>query len=233
MSDLLYFSEHTLQEIALVIMAIVYTLRIRWLFHFKGGRERQAPTGAADTNPRKGFIYSWAAVAMPWTMESTRTKKIFYAQFIIFHIGVTLAILLSFIIPYAPSLLANNPILVFIIKVFVGTACLIGVWRLIRRISNVYVRAISSPDDYFSIILLTVWFAFAFFAAPNQYQQGEGILITYFILTAFFLIYVPFSKISHYLYYPFSRYWFGKSMGRRGVYPIRRVVKKGGVEYGK
>jgi len=51
---------------------------------------------------------------------------------------------------------------------------------------------------------------------------GEGILLAYFLLTAFFLVYVPFSKISHYLYYPFTRYYFGKSMGRRGVYPIER-----------
>jgi nitrate reductase gamma subunit len=233
MSELLHFTEHTLQEVALVIMAIVYTLRIRWLFSFKGGRERQASTGSTDTNPRKGIIYSWAAVAMPWTMESTRTKKFFYTQFVIFHIGVTLAILLSFIIPYAPSLLADYPIVVTIFQVFIGAACIIGCYRLVRRITNVYVRAISSPDDYFSVILLTVWFAFAFFAVPNQYQQGEGVLIAYFIITAFFLIYVPFSKISHYLYYPFSRYWFGKSMGHRGVYPIRHDVKKGGVEYGK
>ena len=33
---------------------------------------------------------------------------------------------------------------------------------------------------------------------------------------------MPFSKISHYLYYPFTRYYFGKSMGRRGVYPMER-----------
>ena len=233
MSELLHFSEHTLQEAALVIMAIVYSLRIRWLFSFKGGRERQAQTGASDTTPRKGIIYSWAAVAMPWTMESTRTKAFFYTQFIIFHIGVTLAILLSFIIPYAPSLLTDYTIVITIFQIFIGAAFVVGCMRLYRRITNVYVKAISSPDDYFSVILLTVWFAFAFFAVPNQYQQGEGILITYFIRTAFFLIYVPFSKISHYLYYPFARYWFGKSMGRRGVYPIRRVVKKGGVEYGK
>ena len=233
MSELLHFSEHILQEAALVIMAIVYSLRIRWLFSFKGGRERQAPTGAPDTTRRKGIIYSWASVAMPWTMESTRTKAFFYTQFIIFHIGVTLAILLSFIIPYAPSLLADNIILITILQVLIGAAFFVGCYRLIRRMTNVYVRAISSPDDYFSVILLTVWFAFAFFAVPNNYQQGEGVLITYFFLTAFFLIYVPFSKISHYLYYPFARYWFGKSMGHRGVYPIRRVVKKAGVEYGK
>ena len=222
MSDFLYFSEHTLQEIALVFMAIVYSLRLRWLFKFKGGKERQAPTGAADTTPRKGIIYSWGIVGMPWVMESTRKKLFFYSQFVVFHIGVTLAIILSFVIPYAPELLNSHPAIVPALQTFIGLSFLIGVGRIIRRITNIYVRAISSPDDYFSITLLTVWFFFAFFAVPNNYQQGEGILLTYFIMTAFFLMYVPFSKISHYLYYPFMRFWIGKSFGRRGTYPIRR-----------
>ena len=65
MSELLHFSEHQLQEGALLFMAIVYTLRVRWLLRFKAGKERQAATGLGDTNPRKGFIYSWANVAMP------------------------------------------------------------------------------------------------------------------------------------------------------------------------
>jgi nitrate reductase gamma subunit len=233
MSELLHFAEHTLQEVALLIMAVVYTLRLRWLFKFKGGRERQAPTGSPDTTPRKGIFYSLAVIGMPWTMESTRTKAFFYVQFIIFHIGVTLAILLSFIIPYAPSFLNSYSFIIPTFQVLIGAAFIVGCVRLVRRMTSVYVRSISSPDDYFSLILLTVWFAFTFFAVPNQYDQGEGMLLTYFFLTAFFLIYVPFSKISHYLYYPFARYWFGKTMGYRGVYPIRHSAKKGGVEYGK
>lgn len=231
MSDLLHFSEHTLQEVAIVFMIIIYSLRVRWLFKFKGGMERQAPTGAADTTKKRGILYSWAVIGMPWTMESTRKKPFFYAQFVIFHLGVTMAILLSFIIPYAPSFLQAHPLIIPVFQVFIGGAFLVGIYRIIRRVSSVYIRAISSPDDYFSLILLTVWFGFAFFAVPNDYSQGEGVLITYFILTAFFLMYVPFSKISHYLYYPFSRYWFGKSMGHRGVYPMIRS-RKGGVEYG-
>ena len=51
---------------------------------------------------------------------------------------------------------------------------------------------------------------------------GEGRLVAFFVLTAFFLVYVPFSKISHYLYYPFTRYYLGKTMGYRGVYPVQR-----------
>lgn len=227
MNPLLHFAEHTLQEIALLTMAIVYILRVRWIFSFKGGRDRQAQTGLPDTSPRKGIIYSWAAVAMPWAMESMRNKKFFYIQFVIFHIGVTLSILLSFIIPYVPAILINYSFLITILQIFIGAAFIVGCIRIIRRIKDPYIRTISTPDDYFSLILLTVWFAFAFFAAPNNLASGEEILLIYFFLTAFFLIYVPFSKISHYLYYPFSRYWFGKTMGHRGVYPIRHVPNKG------
>jgi nitrate reductase gamma subunit len=91
-----------------------------------------------------------------------------------------------------------------------------------RRIGSPHMRAISSPDDYFSLALLTVWLFFAVLAAPNDTSQGQWAVLTFFLMTAFFLAYVPFSKISHYLYYPFTRYYFGKSMGRRGVYPVRR-----------
>ncbi len=220
MSEFLHFSEHTLQEAALLVMAVVYTLRIRWFLKFKAGKERQAPTGSIDTTKLKGIIYSWANIFMPWAMESTRKKFFNYLQFVFFHIGVVIAISLSFVIPYLPGLLEVKGV-VTLVQVFTGLACLIGVTRFIRRISNVYMKALSTPDDYFSLLLLTFWFFFAALAAPNDISKGEGVMLTYFIMTAFFLLYVPFSKISHYLYYPFTRYYFGKSMGHRGVYPLQ------------
>ena len=111
------------------------------------------------------------------------------------------------------------------IQILCGAACFIGVTRMIRRIADPYMRAISTPDDYFSLALLTVWFFFATLAAPNDISGGEGIMLTYFWMTAFFLIYVPFSKIGHYLYYPFARYWLGKTMGHLGVFPLLRGAK--------
>jgi nitrate reductase gamma subunit len=222
MSDLLYFSEHTLQEVALGVMAVVYILRVRWLLKFKAGKERQAATGAVNTTRRKGIIYSWASIAMPWAMESARTRFFIYLQFVVFHLGVVAAIGLSFVIPYAPHWL--TPPVVLVIQIMCAAACLVGVTRIFRRYGNKYMRAISSPDDHFSLMLLTVWFFFAFLSVPNSTVNGEWHLLTYFILTAFFLLYVPFSKISHYLYYPFTRYYLGKTMGHRGVYPIKRSV---------
>lgn len=216
-------SEHTLQEVALVFMAVVYTVRIIWYFRFKAGGERQAPTGSPTTTPAKGILYSWANIAMPWAMESTRKRFLLYIQFVIFHVGVAAAIALSFVIPYGSGLLEST-LLVCLFQVVIGAAFVVGMIRIIRRVGSPYMRAISSPDDYFSLALLTVWFLFAALAASNPHQtvSGKWVLLGFFVLTALFLVYVPFSKISHYLYYPFTRYYFGKSMGYRGVYPVQR-----------
>ncbi len=228
MSDLLYFSEHSLQEAALLIMGVVYALRIAWLLSFKASRDRQARTGLPGTGPRRGILYSWMNIAMPWGMESSRRQPLMYAQFVVFHLGVTAAIALSFIIPYAPGML-RSPIMTPALQAVIGAAFLTAVARACRRISNKVMRAISSPDDYFSLALLTVWFAFAFFSIPNRPEQGETVLLVFFILTAFFLIYVPFSKISHYLYYPFTRFYLGRTLGHRGVYPLRRSSTAAGL----
>jgi hypothetical protein len=108
MSNLLHFAEHTLQEIALVFMATVYFFRIRWFLGWNLAKERQPATGIGDTNPKKGARYSFVKIAMPWAMESARSKPFLYTQFVLFHLGVIAAIALSFIIPYGPGLLKSG-----------------------------------------------------------------------------------------------------------------------------
>jgi len=221
MTETLHFAEHTLQEAALLWMGTVYCIRLWWLLRFKASRERQAPTGKGTPNPRGSILYSETNIAMPWAMESTRKQWFMYLQFVVFHLGVVVAIGMTFIIPYVPGLLESSP-LVSLFRTILASAFVVGIMRIVHRVGNKHMRAISSPDDYFSLILLTIFFGFAFLAAPNDISKGEGIMLAYFWITAFFLAYVPFSKISHYLYYPFTRYYLGKSLGRRGVFPLTR-----------
>jgi hypothetical protein len=209
-------------------MAVVYTIRVTWFVkRFKAGGERQASTGVPGrTDPKKGVLYSLGNVGMPWAMESSRRNPFFYAQFVAFHLGVTAAIALLFIIPFAPGFLETQAG-VLILRIPIGAAFLVGSGRIVRRFGDKYMRAISSPDDYFSLILLTVWFFFSYLAVPNDISAGEWHMLGYFWLATFFLVYVPFSKISHYLYYPFTRYYIGKSLGHRGVFPILRDPARG------
>jgi len=220
MSDLLNFVENELQLIALGFMGLVYILRIRWILRYKAGRDRQAPTGSSNTTSAKGAIYSLFNIAMPWAMESTRQKFFFYLQFVFFHLAVAANILMSFLIPYAPSLI-KPPFIFRSLQVLFAIGCIISCYRLYRRLYDRVINLISTPDDFFSLFLLTIWLFVSIWAAPNHPDQGEGPLLAYFVLTAFFLMYVPFSKISHYLYYPFTRFYFGRTMGHRGVYPLK------------
>jgi MFS family permease len=212
MSYLLYILENEVQLAALAFLAVVYTARLVWLFRFRPARERTYPAGDA----RAGIAFSMMNVAMPWAMESTRRRPDFYAQFVVFHLGVVAAIGATFIIPYWPELF-ESIMVVRIFQVILGAAFLVGMWRLYRRIFNPRMRLISSLDDYSSLILMILYFALGLVAVPNDHHQKEWPLILFFGLTAFFLVYVPFSKICHYLYYPFTRYFLGRTLGHRGV----------------
>jgi len=217
MSNFLRILESEVQIAALIFMGTVYIFRLIWMFKFKSPKERTLPEGSE----RAGIAYSLINVAMPWAMESTRKKPGFYAQFVIFHIGVAAAISATFIIPYWPELFKIKAV-VWFFQLIIGAAFIVGLMRLYRRITNPSVRLISTLDDYLSLILMILFFAAGFLAVPNKYQKAEWTLVLFFGLTAFFLIYVPFSKICHYLYYPFTRFFLGKTLGHRGVLPAKK-----------
>ena len=213
--------------IALVVMAIVYTLKIRWLLSFNLGKDKSAPGNPGQSNKQRGARYSLWNVAMPWSMESTRKPKgfIFYMSFVIFHMGVVAGITLAFVSTIAPEFL-RIPVVGYTTLVFLVAAFLVSVYRVFRRALRPLMRLISTPDDYFSLLMLTAWFGLG--ACTQAYLMGiwgmtsETLLVAYLYLTSFFLLYVPFSKISHYLYYPFTRTYIGRALGHRGSYPVVR-----------
>ena len=181
MSEFLRILENEVQIVALAFMGTVYILRLIWMFKFKAGKEITDPVG----NPRVGVAYSMMNVAMPWAMESARKNWSFYTQFVIFHIGVVAAISATFIIPFWPGAFEIKA-LVRIFQLALGDAFAVGIIRLIRRITSPTMRLISTPDDYFSLVLMSSFFASGVFAVPNEYEVSEWPLIFFFIMTTLF-----------------------------------------------
>jgi nitrate reductase gamma subunit len=217
---------HTVEMVhwvALVFMATVYMIRLYWMFSFNPGKDRQAPGERDGNTTLKPALYSLANVAMPWAMESTRKDFMFWVNFVVFHVcavsGISFAIL-SGISPLK-SIMELKVVGLYFLAIF-AVGFLVSVYRIIRRVSSPVLRLVSSPDDYFAILTLTVWFALGVPAAAHilGWVQTENSMVAFLIATSFFLIYVPFSKISHYLYYPFTRYFIGKTLGHRGSLPV-------------
>jgi hypothetical protein len=216
MSPILRILENEVQIVALLFMAAVYFLRLIWLFRFRPTRVRTRAEGSAGA----GAAYSLLAVARPQAMESTRRQPFFYVQFVFFHLGVAAGIATTFIIPYSPSLF-DSAFVVLVFQMIMALGLGAGLLRLVRRVFNFRLRRVSAPDDYVSLVLLIFFFGLGIVAAASVRSETEWPLVPFFLLTAFFLIYVPFSKIGHYLYYPFSRLFLGKTLGHRDVFPPR------------
>jgi nitrate reductase gamma subunit len=204
--------------VALAFMGTVYTVRLLWLFKFNAGRDRQLP-GDRGRNDLGPAMYSVANVTMPWAMESTRGSRGFgfWVSFVVFHLGVAVGIFLAVFSSLVPALF-QDPRVAQIFMAILGTAFLVGLGRIVRRLTRPVLRLISTPDDYFSVFMLTGWFLTGVLAQAHiaGYLPDPIHLVVFLAATSFFLVYVPFSKISHYLYYPFARYYLGKTLGHRG-----------------
>ena len=222
MNTFSHFVMYRLQEGALLFLVAVYALRLVWLHRrFRAAWDRQPRAERPGTGPLKGAMYSMGVIGRPWHLESARRHPVLYSQFVLFHLGVAAAIAYSVIRPYAPEWLDVPPFR-WLLTAVIGVGVVVSMMRFFRRVGQLSMRAISTFDDYFSLGLLTVWLTLALFnvgipGAADWVRDG------FFLLTAFFLFYVPFSKISHYLYYPLSRYFLGRTLGWRGVYPLVRV----------
>jgi nitrate reductase gamma subunit len=169
---------------------------------------------------RKAIRYSFLLLARPDEMESTRKRWFRWIEFAVFHIAMAVGIGVAFTMPWAHASMLS-PFVIYAQQILFGLAVLIGLSRLVRRIFSPAMRVISTPDDYFCLVLLTAWMITGVFNAP---QTTVFWLLGYFSLATFFLFYVPFSKISHYICWPFLRFYMGRHFGHRGVYPKKRIA---------
>lgn len=205
---------------ALFFMVVVYILRVRAVVKAAAARERTPAKG----NHAKAIAYSYGILAMPWKTEGYRKHPIRFVEFVLFHLGAAAAIGLLFAMPAFPAFV-SRPVVNLSCRIICALALVAGGARLLRRILNPVMRTISSPDDYFSLLLLNAWFLSAVFAAP---MRSEPAVVSFYLLAIFLHVYVPFSKIAHYIFWPFSRYYLGKHLGHRGVYPRVPLVAKAG-----
>ncbi len=200
----------------LAFMVLAYTIKIRQLL---------AKPAAAEGTPARGdhssaVRYAYMTLAMPWEIEEQKKHWFRYLEFVLFHIAMAVGIGYAFTLPIVPELMKNQ-IVVLASQAIFAAGFLIGVSRLARRIFSAEMRVISTPDDYFCLALLTVWMGSGALAAP---LVNETYLFTFYCLATFFLFYVPFSKISHYVYYAFIRFYVGKHFGHRGTFPKKSLA---------
>ena len=196
-------------EIGTAILVLLYLVRLVVLL-------RRRPARDLASNPRgeiwRGMVDAFLTIVAPWRMESSRKHWTRTSSLWSFTWACSLCIALSFVITYAPELLTvagarRGPWSCWRPRFVAGGL------RLYRRVRLPEMRIISSPDDYIAMGMVLGFLGTGMLSLLGW----EAAIIAYFIVSALFLVYEPFSKIRHYIYYPFARYYYGAAFGRRGV----------------
>jgi nitrate reductase gamma subunit len=209
-AGLSHFIEFELQIIALAWMAVMYTIKSVQLSRLPLTREMGPRAGSVSG----GIFASYKRMFMPWAMESSKKHSWRWFEFAIYHVGAFIAILNTFTTPFAPSMMTVPVRVAF--AVLIAPAFAAGLIKLIRRFTSDTLRHVSNFDDYFSLVSLELFFFFGIMALVMDTPVWNT---TYFLVAAFFLFYVPFSKISHYIYFFFAAAITGSRYGWRGVSP--------------
>lgn len=207
--NVIHFIEYDLQAIALSWMGVVYSIKIWQLARLPMSWETAERKGSVSG----GVLHSYGAIFMPWSMESTRKHIWRWLEFGVYHTGALVAIVNTFTMPFLPGVMTGPVRLVF--AVLIAPSVLVGLVKLYQRLTRPELRVISTPDDYFSLVSMEF---FLFSAVAALVSDAPGWRMWYFIITAFFLFYVPFSKISHYIYFFFARFIVGARYGAKGVF---------------
>jgi len=138
-----------------------------------------------------------------------------YISGILYHLGTFLSIFLFFFI-LAQVVLPGIFAYLFSGFFLITGGCGIGI--LIKRFVKHELRSLSSPDDYISNLLVTL---FQILTALGL--LFPAILPAYFILASMLLLYFPVGKLKHAIYFFAARYHLGLFYGWRGVWPPKNL----------
>jgi hypothetical protein len=112
----------------------------------------------------------------------------------------------------SPWLKAIPPTIIWLAIAVTAVGAVTGFAGIAMRLAEPNLRVLSLPDDYFSVFLTSLFVALAWMTL-----LWPGVLPIFYVVAAGLLIYLPFGKIRHCVYFFYSKFFFGLSFGRRGV----------------
>jgi hypothetical protein len=165
--------------------------------------------------PGSGIVYSFTGAMDPRKKESAYLHLPTYTAGLIYHSGTFVSFLLFVLFFF----FGMRPV-EFWKWLAIGILSLSGVSGLgilLKRIVLEKLRSLSSPDDYISNILLTIFHLLTIWTLLS-----ESALPYYYLWSGILLLYMPVGKLKHVVYFFAARIHAGLFYGRRGIWPAAR-----------
>ncbi|NMC78730.1 MAG: hypothetical protein GYA59_05160 [Chloroflexi bacterium] len=210
------------QAALLVFVAgMVYRLVRVILLGWKADRvpPRGSKVGGAVQSFLKGIII-WPFV--PWLKNTFSRNPVTYLAGGLFHLGLFVVLLLwtAHMLVWKSLLGFGWPTLPLPIVDWLAARAIIAMIALfINRLVNPVLRLISGPAEWLNLIFVFLPMVTGYIMTHHLWFRYEVLFSLHMLSVDMLLIWIPLSRISHFMFYFFSKAIHGADFGKRAVAP--------------
>lgn len=213
---------NTISQVVLIISTAVALAGIAYWLRVIFFMPRLVDPTPESGSSEDGIRYAFTVGMLPWKKESTRKHWKDYARGILFHVGILAALITLAVSPWAGFPVAGRAIL----GAGLAVGFVSGILGISARFTRPNMRSMSRLDDYLSPALVT-----AFIVTGLVFVANPSLRAVFYLVSSAMLLYLPFSKIRHFVYFFIARIYFGRLFGHRGVIGLTQahvVASEGG-----
>jgi nitrate reductase gamma subunit len=157
---------------------------------------------------------------IPWVRNTFKNNPLIYIGGGLFHLGLFVVLILgtAHMLVWKSLLGFGWPTLPLPIVDWLAAAGIVGMLiLLINRIIHPVLKLISGPAEYLAWLVVFLPMVTGYMLTHHLWFRYEVMYSLHMLAVDVMLIWIPLSRISHFIFYFFSRAIHGQEFGKRGV----------------
>jgi len=219
------FGRGPLFQAALLIFVVGMLFRLGQVLRL-GWKRPSTPARKAGLSGVVGSFLKGVLVwpFIPWMRSAFRRSPLMYVAGGLFHLGLFAVIFFSktHMMVWKELIGIGWPVLAKPVVSWLAAVAIIAMLALlVNRIIDPLLRRISGLGEWLNWIFVFLPMVTGFIMARRWWLPYEVMFSLHILLVDFLLVWIPFSRISHFLFYFLSRTIHGTEFGKQATFPLK------------
>jgi nitrate reductase gamma subunit len=222
-NDVLTFARGPLFKVALLFFIAGMAYRLVRVILLGYSPDKVPARGSKFWGAIKSYlkgIIAWPFI--PWVKNTFTKNPLIYLAGGLFHLGLFVILILgtAHMLVWKSLLGISWPTLPLPIVDWMAAVTIIAMVMLfINRLINPVLKLISGPAEYLNLLIVFLPMVTGYVMTHHLWFPYEVLYSLHMLSVDLLLIWIPLSRISHFMFYFFSKAIHGADFGKRAVEP--------------